>query len=163
MAIRVGDVGRALSDMFPSGAVEVNGKRIDARSESQPIEAGSTVVVLRGDPTGFVVRKVEPGQAVPKLPGHGTPIRRADFQRNSAEVAEVEREERSAKWKRQLHVFRVVGGGSGLLGALLGFLWQYDTGDAATIAQWSVGGALVFAVVACAVVWVLDKVMGPDA
>ena len=72
-----------------------------------------------------------------------------------------EREERAAKWKRQLHVFRSVSVVAGSLGALVGFLWQHESGDAATIALGSVGGAVVFAVGACLAVWLLDKVLGP--
>lgn len=116
MPVHVGDVGRAVSPLSPSGAVEVNGARLDARSEGLPIEAGAAVVVLRGDPTGYVVRALVPG-AKP-LPNHGEPIRKADFQMKGADVAEAEREERLA---RRRELFRQMRWGS-VLAATLGMV-----------------------------------------
>jgi NfeD-like C-terminal, partner-binding len=89
MPVHIGDFGRALSRMAPSGAVEVNGERLDARSDGQVIEAGSNVIVLRGDPTGYVVRALEPGKPVPTLPRQGEEIVKADFARNTAATSAV--------------------------------------------------------------------------
>ena len=120
MTVRVGDTGRALSPMAPSGAVEIGGVRLDARSDGQVIETDSTVVVVRGDPTGYVVRKLEPGQPVPRLPNHGRPIRKAAFQRNSAEVAEADREERRERRGRLLKSLRYGSIAAASLGAMVG-------------------------------------------
>src|SRR5262245_6076251 len=95
--------------MCPSGAVEVNGDRLDARSDGAFIEAGSHVVVVRGDPTGFVVRKLGPEDPLPDLPNHGERIRRAEFQRNRAEVAEAEREAAVEKRRRMRATVRYGG------------------------------------------------------
>lgn len=103
MAIRVGDVGRALSPLGPSGAVELAGVRHDARSDGRFVPAGAEVEVVRADPTGFVVRPVEAGAA--PLPDHGRELFRAEFQRNSADVAEAEARELAELWRR--HVKRV--------------------------------------------------------
>jgi hypothetical protein len=236
MAIRVGDVGRALSPMSPSGAVEVNGERLDARSDGPFIEAGSPVVVLRGDPTGYVVRKLEPGHPQPELPGHGEPIRKAEFQRNSAEAAGADRQERAEARRRFLKglqygsiaaaslgaIVGLTSGGTGwyfgwaavadpldgalllagwlfagaatgvalffvtgligvvlgfvtegeasftpdffivfasLVGAAVGFWWDFRGGDAGTATLWAIGGVLVFGVVACVLSWLARKVL----
>lgn len=119
-AIRVGDVGRALSPMSPSGAVEVQGQRVDARSELGVIEAGCPVVVLRGDPTGYVVRKLEPGQQPPQLPNHGEPIERAEFQRTHAQVAEADRREQAEARRRMLRALRYGSLAAAGLGAVVG-------------------------------------------
>ena len=239
MEIRVGDIGRALSPMSPSGVVDVNGERLDARSNGRFIEAGSLVVVLHGDPTGYVVRKLEPGQTPPRLPDHGEPIRKADFQLNSIEVAQADRHERTATRKQLLQqwhhdrsvavclgplaglVSGVVGwsfgwsgltdlgsvalllGGSvavgafasvclftlaawvtsmlgmfegkvgyfpdlfatvaGLVGAALGFWWQYGTGDVLAIIPGVVGGATVFATVVYLLWWLARNALLSDA
>lgn len=104
MAVRVGDVGRAVSPMSPSGAVELAGVRHDARSDGVYVPAGAAVEVVRADPTGLVVRPVEPGNG--PLPDHGREIIKAEFQRNSADVAETEARELAERWRR--HVRRVV-------------------------------------------------------
>jgi hypothetical protein len=239
MTICVGDVGRAISRLSPSGAVEVNGRRLDARSDGRVIEPGSTVVVLRGDPSGYVVRELEPGQPPPEVPGHGRPIRKAEFQRTAAEVAEADRRDRADARQRLLRAMRygsaaagalgvatgLVSGGAGwyfgragvndpagiavllgghaaagavagvalffltglvgsvlgvfggnadfapdfaaifvaLVGAAVGFWWQFPTGDATTIAAWSAGGAFLFAVAALALGWLGSRVLEPPA
>jgi len=85
--VRVGDLGRAMTPLRPSGVVElVHGGRLDARAECEAIPAGAAVVVLRGDPTGYVVRAVGPDQPFPALPDDGAEIVRPEFMRNSAEV-----------------------------------------------------------------------------
>ncbi len=234
MSVRIGDIGRAVTPMSPSGAVEVNGKRLDARSDGPFIDAGSPIIVLRGDPTGYVVRKLEADQPTPKLPNHGKPIRKAEFQRNSAEVEQAEREERAEKRRRFRKMIRygsivagslgalvglasgaagwlfgwygaaeagqvavLLGGSMGvgavagvalffltgligsvmgffeegdaelapdflaifaaLVGAAVGFWWQFETGDAADIALWSLGVATVFALVAYFLSWLIRQ------
>jgi hypothetical protein len=120
MRVHVGDVGRAISPMCPSGAVEVNGMRLDARSDGAFIEAGSPVIVLRGDPTGFVVRRLGPGDPIPSLPNNGERIRRAEFQRTSAEVAEAEREEQAERRRRMRETMRFGSLTAASFGALVG-------------------------------------------
>jgi hypothetical protein len=95
MVVRVGDVGRAVTALAPGGRIEIDGTRHDARSEGGLIEAGSMVIVLRGDPTGFVVRKHTPGS--PSLPKHGEPARKGEAYQSSAEVAAAENNERRAR------------------------------------------------------------------
>ena len=52
----VGKVGQAKSLMMPSGAVEIEGRVIDALSEGLPIEAGSRVKVVEVRGSRVVVR-----------------------------------------------------------------------------------------------------------
>jgi hypothetical protein len=120
MSIHYGDIGRALSTLCPSGAVDVLGERLDARSDGQVIEAGSLVVVLRGDPTGYVVQKLNPGQTPPKVPNHGQPIPKAEFQLSHAEAAAVERQEQADRRKRLRQGLRAGCLLGGKLGCLLG-------------------------------------------
>jgi len=51
--------GGAITDLFPSGHVEIQGKRYDARSQIGQIEKGSTVRVVRVDDFGLIVEEVE--------------------------------------------------------------------------------------------------------
>lgn len=54
----VGKVGRASSPMLPSGAVQVEGRLIDAVSDGMPIEPGQPVRVLQVNGTRVTVRLV---------------------------------------------------------------------------------------------------------
>lgn len=123
--VRVGDLGTALTALHPSGVVELDGRRLDARSDGAPIPVGAAVVVLRGDPTGYVVREVGPDHPLPTLPDAGAEVGRPAFMRNSAEVRRVEardEEERRRSWAKATPVRTVV---TALVGAAAG------AGDAA--------------------------------
>lgn len=52
---RAGAVGNALTDLFPSGRVEIDGKRYDARAALGTIERGSVIHVLRSGDFGLIV------------------------------------------------------------------------------------------------------------
>ncbi len=122
MSIHYGDIGRALTTLAPSGAVDVLGERIDARSDGAVIEAGSFVVVLRGDPTGYVVKKLDPDQTPPKVANHGQPIRKAEFQLNGAEAAAAGRREQAESQKRLRDGLRSGRHIAGKWGALVGLV-----------------------------------------
>src|SRR4051794_30830438 len=74
MTVRVGDCGRTMSSLHPQGFVQINGKRYDARSQHDPIQPDTEVVVVGGDLQGLIVRKVEPGHAIERLPGYGNSV-----------------------------------------------------------------------------------------
>jgi hypothetical protein len=120
VSIQYGDVGRALTTLAPSGAVDVLGERIDARSDGAVIEAGTLVVVLRGDPTGYVVRKLSPDQTPPKVPNRGKPIPKAEFQMTRAEAAAADRREQAELRRRVRDGLRKGSLTAGKLGALFG-------------------------------------------
>jgi hypothetical protein len=124
--VRVGDLGKALTPLSPSGAVElVYGRRVDARSDGLFIPAGAAVVVLRGNPTGYVVREVGPDKPFPQLPDSGVEILPAEFQRNSGDVRRADArdaEEVRCEWAKASRRRWTV---AGLIGAAAGF------GDAA--------------------------------
>lgn len=54
-----GAEGVAVTDLFPSGRVEIGGKRYEARSALGPIENGSTIRVKKSSDFGLVVEEVE--------------------------------------------------------------------------------------------------------
>jgi membrane-bound ClpP family serine protease len=55
----IGRVGRAKSKMLLSGVITIDGRTVDAVSESLPIEAGQSVRVVQVRGHGVVVRPVE--------------------------------------------------------------------------------------------------------
>jgi hypothetical protein len=135
--------------------VEVLGERIDARSDGRVIEAGSWVVVVRGDPTGYVVQPFDPDRPPPKLPNHGQPIRKAEFQLTRAEAALIDSREQTEARKRFRQGLRTgsvaagkvgaaVGAGGGALGLVLGWARWDDPAGVATL----FGLSLVVGVVA---------------
>lgn len=58
----VGQIGKAKTKMLPSGAVEVNGRTVDAVSEGLPIDPGQLVKVVEVRANRVVVRPVEDGE-----------------------------------------------------------------------------------------------------
>jgi membrane-bound serine protease (ClpP class) len=58
-----GRVGKALTDLRPSGTVAIDGERIDVVTEGPWVEKGDTVVVLRAESYRHVVRKAEADEA----------------------------------------------------------------------------------------------------
>lgn len=154
--VRVGDLGTALTAMCPSGVVELaRGDRLDARSDGAPIPAGAAVVVLRGDPTGYVVREVGPGHPFPALPDDGAEIVRPAFMRNSAEVRLAEAADEAElrrKWERSAGARVVYTAG---LGMVIGF---WDTTLAHDIGlEWYAVGAAVGLVTGAAIAFAVGR------
>jgi len=58
-----GRMGKALTDLRPSGTVAIDGERIDVVTEGPWVEKGDTVVVLRAESYRHVVRKAEADEA----------------------------------------------------------------------------------------------------
>ncbi|MBA4186899.1 MAG: hypothetical protein C0467_02655 [Planctomycetaceae bacterium] len=120
MNVRIGDVGRAVSALSPSGYVEIDGVRRSARSEGTYIDAGRDVIVVRGEMPSFIVREIEPGIPLPRFPNHGTTIEKSEHQRNSADVAVSEQEEQRLAWKQLKRRMRIGAAASGAFGLLVG-------------------------------------------
>ncbi|MFU8847409.1 MAG: NfeD family protein [Opitutales bacterium] len=57
---RPGSEGTAVSDLFPSGRVEIEGQRYEARSVLGPIEHGSRIRVKAHNDFSLIVEEVEP-------------------------------------------------------------------------------------------------------
>ena len=53
-----GSEGRCVSELFPSGEVEVNGKRYDAKSNLGKIHKGEKIRVLKSADFELIVEKV---------------------------------------------------------------------------------------------------------
>jgi len=58
----VGRIGEALTDLRPSGTVDIDGERIDVVTEGPWVERGEPVVVLRAESYRHVVRRAKPGE-----------------------------------------------------------------------------------------------------
>lgn len=54
----VGAVGTAVTDLFPSGRIEIEGQRYEARSALGPIEHGASVRIVKHSDFGLVVEEV---------------------------------------------------------------------------------------------------------
>jgi membrane-bound ClpP family serine protease len=65
----VGRRGRAVSELLPWGAVEVDGVEVEARSEGGPIEAGAAVEVTAAQGPAVVVRPADPAPRSSSRPG----------------------------------------------------------------------------------------------
>jgi hypothetical protein len=154
MPVRVGDVGRAVTPLAPYGRIEIDGVRHDARSDGGGVEVGNMIIVLGGDPTGYVVRKHIPGS--PPLPNHGEPARRGEAFQSSAEVATAENNERRARlaevrgqMRRGATWAAFVGAVAGAASAWLGlhFDWADESVTPATLYAGSVAAGAAWAVV----------------
>jgi hypothetical protein len=55
----IGKQGVARSKMMLSGQIEIDGKRINAISESEPIETGDAIIVTIVDGINILVRKTD--------------------------------------------------------------------------------------------------------
>jgi hypothetical protein len=108
--------------MSPSGKVEIGGVKHDARADGMFIPCGAECILVRADPTGLVVRPIEPGQPVPQLPNHGQPVGKAEFQRNRAEVAEAEEQERRDKRARLRKAMKYGSVAAAAMGAMVGLV-----------------------------------------
>jgi membrane-bound serine protease (ClpP class) len=62
----VGKQGVARSKMMLSGLIEIEGKRINAISESEPLESGDAIVVTSVDGINILVRKINPPANTPQ-------------------------------------------------------------------------------------------------
>jgi membrane-bound serine protease (ClpP class) len=68
-----GRIGTALTDLRPSGTVDIGGERIDVVTEGPWVEKGDSVVVLRAESYRHVVRRAEPGDADGAVSDEGAP------------------------------------------------------------------------------------------
>jgi membrane-bound serine protease (ClpP class) len=61
----IGQIGRAKSKMLLSGVITIDGRTVDAVSESMPIEIGQAVRVVQVRGHGVVVRPINESDATP--------------------------------------------------------------------------------------------------
>ncbi len=71
----IGRTGRAKSQLLLSGVITIDGRTIDAVSESMPVEVGQTVQVIQVRGHSVVVRPVAEGDSAAKPPAD--PLQRA--------------------------------------------------------------------------------------
>lgn len=94
MSASVGDRCRVTCPLRPTGVVEIDGHRRDARAVAVPIDAGAEVVIVGWDTFGVLVRPTAEVPDPARLPGYGKPVPTA------AEMA-AEREVESQKAKAE--------------------------------------------------------------
>jgi hypothetical protein len=116
VAVRVGDQGRTLTPLSPSGKVVFAGVTYEARSERELIDRDCNVVAVGGTRFGLVVR---PAEAVERLPGQGALLLSPEERAAEGAAAEGRRaaddERRALRWRRAV---ALCGGCAGLLGGL---------------------------------------------
>lgn len=74
----VGKQGKALSRMMLSGQIEIDGRRLNALSQSEPIETGECVKVVKVDGIEILVQKVSSSESAPNVAIHPEPPSRND-------------------------------------------------------------------------------------
>ena len=65
LAKLVGKTGTAKSRMMPSGVVVIEKRQYDAVSESEPIDPGSYVIVIKANKLNVIVRQIAPDTGLP--------------------------------------------------------------------------------------------------
>lgn len=70
----IGCVGKTVTEMVPSGLVDIDGRKFESLSEGKPIEAGQTVRVLRLDVGRLVVTPCEAHETTREKALATTPI-----------------------------------------------------------------------------------------
>jgi hypothetical protein len=121
MTVRIGDRGQTLTGLGPSGKVQIGGETFDARSEFGFIPAGTPCVVVRGDLSAPIVRAIDPDHEPEPLPHQGEEAnRKGEAQRMTVDVAEVERQDRLAARKAELHRLGAGVIAAASLGAMVG-------------------------------------------
>jgi hypothetical protein len=74
MATKIGDLGRAMCPLYPSGRVSINRAPIPALAENGPIEEGTEIVVVGGDRFSLIVRAYDSSQPVNSIKDFGREI-----------------------------------------------------------------------------------------
>lgn len=131
MAVRIGDIGEAISSLHPQGVVHIAGRRFQARAEHSALEPGRAVVVVGGDNGGLVVRGIDPGFSPSDMPHFGDPVGSSFLERftekadrDESEQARIEAHRRSRGIK-----FSAIAGAIGATVAMFA-LWGRMTEEA---------------------------------
>jgi hypothetical protein len=73
--LQIGDRGRAVTDLRPTGYIECDGRRLSAKADRlECLASGEEVVVVGGDAFGVVVRSANSVGDVRVLPNHGDAV-----------------------------------------------------------------------------------------
>jgi hypothetical protein len=143
MGVCVGDLGRAVGPLRPSGQVQVGGQLYAARSQAGWVEDGAEVRVIGGDAFGLLVGPPGPSPVVARPGERVLSAAERQSRREAAEEA-VRRDEARAARRAQLRNFLAavaVVAGCGAVGWLV-------AGERGLTVGLVVGGAVVVAVVA---------------
>lgn len=77
MPVTIGERGRAVTPLRPTGYVEVHGSRLEAKlapSRTVNVESGTEIVIVGADTFGLSVRSVDDVSNPSDLPGYGEPV-----------------------------------------------------------------------------------------
>lgn len=77
MPVTIGERGRAVTPLRPTGYVEVNGTRLESKlapSRSISVESGTEVVIVGADTFGLSVRAAADVANTHELPGYGEEV-----------------------------------------------------------------------------------------
>lgn len=106
MPVTIGERGRAVTPLRPTGYVEVHGSRLEAKlapSRTVNVESGTEIVIVGADTFGLAVRTVEDVMNPSDLPGYGEPVPTPSEQGELREEIEKQNwEEEQEETKRDL-------------------------------------------------------------
>lgn len=77
MPVTIGERGRAVTPLRPTGYVEVHGTRLEAKlapSRTVNVDSGTEVVIVGADTFGLAVRAIDDVTNPSELPGYGEPV-----------------------------------------------------------------------------------------
>jgi hypothetical protein len=77
MPVTIGERGRAVTPLRPTGYVDVNGTRLEAKlapSRTVNVESGTEIVIVGVDAFGLAVRALDDVANPSDLPGYGEPV-----------------------------------------------------------------------------------------
>ena len=77
MPVTIGECGRAVTPLRPTGYVEVHGSRLEAKlapSRTVNVESGTEIVIVGADTFGLAVRAAGDVANPSDLPGYGEPV-----------------------------------------------------------------------------------------
>ncbi|HNZ80372.1 MAG: NfeD family protein [Bacteroidales bacterium] len=57
--VKVGDIGRCISRLAPTGKILINGKTLEGRSENEILDEGTQVLVIRISDLNVIVKKYD--------------------------------------------------------------------------------------------------------
>jgi hypothetical protein len=98
MPVTIGDRGRAVTPLRPTGFVDVNGSRLEAKlapARTIAVEVGAEVVIVGADAFGLLVRAAVDLADVSALPGYGEPVP------TPAEQGELREEIEKQNWEEE--------------------------------------------------------------
>jgi hypothetical protein len=128
--IRVGDRGRAVTELRPTGAIEVYGRRIEAKADRlHYVPTDAEVVVVGGDAFGVIVRTAATVADPVGLPNYGetVPLTLQEAAARNDAAAKAHRDEHGLDVWSSPWVWPIIALDAAICGSL-GWWWVGDVG-----------------------------------